>query len=69
MSLVGIDNYSMLMKEYFLCVFSLFMWKAADPRHYFNQGGRGYWWMHAPCRLVIHITSMQADDLDYLTMN
>ena len=35
------------------------MWKAADPRHHFNQGGRGYWWRHACSRLVIHIASIQ----------
>ena len=53
-SLAGIDNYSVLMKECLVCV-SFFMWKATDPRHHFNQGWRGYWWRHACCRLVIHI--------------
>ena len=36
-SLVGIDYYSVQMKECLLCV-SFFMWKAADRRHHFNQG-------------------------------
>ena len=42
-----------------VCLF-FFMFKAADPTHHFNQGGRGYWWTHAHCRLVIHIASRQA---------
>ena len=50
------------MKGFVLCVFPSF-WKAADPRHHFNQDWRGYWWRHARCRLVIHIASMQANDL------
>ena len=33
----------------FLVCVSFFMWKAADPRHYFNQGRRGYWWRHGRC--------------------
>ena len=37
-----------------VCV-SFFVWKAAEPRHRFSQGRRGYWWRHARCRLVIHI--------------
>ena len=63
--LVRIDNYCVQMKECLECD-SFFMWKTADPRHHFNQGWRGHWWRHARCRLVIHIASMQANDLDQL---
>ena len=50
-----------------LCVFPS-VWKAADPRHHFNQGWRGCWWSHARCRLVTHIASTQANDRDQLRM-
>ncbi|CAL8279260.1 unnamed protein product [Arctogadus glacialis] len=51
LSLVVIDNFSVKMQEYVECLcVSLLMWKAGDPRQLFERGGRGYWWILAPCR-------------------